>query len=402
MFVWLVVLWIAEVALLVLDVVTGRDLSFRHYFLLPALVAAVFAPPRQVALLCMAAIGSLAISGWLFGHLFTVPYFVRLGAFFLISITVVLLAANRERAAARIESDRARVRAMLDSLLDPHVLLRAVHGPDGVITDFVFADANAAACRYNRTVRADLLGRRLLELLPAHRSSGLFDHYRRTVESGDPLALDDFRYTHGIPGESRARFVDIRGVKVGNELSLTWRDVTDRHDATSRLQDRARTDELTHLLNRREMLERLEDLRSALPRTGRSLAVLFIDFDNFKGINDAFGHAAGDEVLRVTAERLRACLRHDDIGARIGGDEMVVVLSGVPDLAGATVIAEKLRRLASEPVSIEGRDITATVSIGVALAVPGESTDTLVARADKAMFEAKQHGHNRVIAVGAG
>ncbi len=400
MFVWLVGLWIAEVALLVLDIVTGREISFRHYFLLPALVAAVFAPPRQVVLLCMAAIGSLVISGWLFGHLFTVPYFVRLGAFFLISITVVLLAANRECVAARIATDRARVRAMLDSLLDPHVLLRPVRGPEGAITDFVFADANAAACRYNRTDRRDLLGRRLLELLPAHRGTGLFDHYRRAVESGKPLALDDFCFANGSPGVPR--FFDIRGVKVGDELSLTWRDVTDRHDATSRLQDRARTDGLTHLLNRSEVLERLEQLRNAAPRTGKMLAVLFIDFDNFKGINDTFGHAAGDEILRVTAERLRACLRHDDIGARIGGDEMMVVLSGVRDLADATAIADKLRQHASEPVRINGKDITATVSIGVALALPDETSGALVARADKAMFEAKRNGHNRVIAVAAG
>lgn len=400
MIAWLVGLWGAEALLLILDIVTGRDLSILPYFLLPALVAAVFAPPRQVIFLCVAAFGSAVVSGWLFGHLFTAPHLVRLGAFLLISITVILLATNRERATARIASDRARIRATLDSLLDPHVLLQAVRGPDGVITDFVFADVNDAACRYSRRARADFVGCRMLDLVSAHRGTKLFELYRQAVEDGSPIVLNDFFYPQDSSGDPR--YFDIRGVRVNDGLSLTWRDVSDRHAAISQLQDRARTDGLTHLFNRAEVLERLEDLRNATPRAGQQLAVLFIDFDNFKGINDTFGHAAGDEVLRVTAERLRACLRHDDIGARVGGDEMMVVLSGVTDLADAMAIAEKLRRLASEPVRIEGRNIAATVSIGVALALPGESTDALVARADKAMFEAKQHGHNRVVAVAAG
>jgi diguanylate cyclase (GGDEF)-like protein len=122
--------------------------------------------------------------------------------------------------------------------------------------------------------------------------------------------------------------------------------------------------------------------------------------DKFKLVNDAYGHAAGDEVLRVMADRIRACLRStDDLGARVGGDELLVVLHGVQDLENAVTIAEKLRLSAAEPIPIPGGTIRTTISIGVTLARPGEKTEALIARADEAMYRAKEHGRNQVIPI---
>ena len=164
------------------------------------------------------------------------------------------------------------------------------------------------------------------------------------------------------------------------------------------LEHRTRTDELTQLLNRKEVLSRIQTLSGQSRRTGNELAVLFCDIDRFKEINDAHGHAAGDEVLRAMAERLRQTLRtSDDLAARIGGDELLVVLHGVQDLGNAAEIAEKLRVAAMESVSIAGGHVHATLSIGVTLAHQDEGTDALVARADAAMYRAKQGGRNRVI-----
>ena len=130
--------------------------------------------------------------------------------------------------------------------------------------------------------------------------------------------------------------------------------------------------------------------------------MLFVDFDGFKHINDTYGHAGGDAVLRTTAERIRGGLRSsDDLGARVGGDELMVVLHGVRDLDDALGVAEKLRRSAAIPVPFDGRSIEGTVSIGVALAHEGESTAALVARADAAMYDAKKHGGNQIITVEA-
>jgi diguanylate cyclase (GGDEF)-like protein/PAS domain S-box-containing protein len=178
----------------------------------------------------------------------------------------------------------------------------------------------------------------------------------------------------------------------------TSRVVDDQVAVEQQLEHRARTDELTQLLNRKEVLSRIQTLSGQSRRTGHELAVLFCDIDRFKEINDSHGHAAGDEVLRAMAERLRQTLRtSDDLAARIGGDELLVVLHGVQDLSNAVEIAEKLRAAAAEPVAIAGGHVHATLSIGATLAHKGESTDALVARADTAMYRAKQGGRNRVV-----
>jgi diguanylate cyclase (GGDEF)-like protein/PAS domain S-box-containing protein len=162
------------------------------------------------------------------------------------------------------------------------------------------------------------------------------------------------------------------------------------------LERRARTDELTNLLNRKEVIERIETLNK---HDGRRIAVLWCDIDRFKVVNDTYGHAAGDTVLKTLADRIRGGLRStEDIGARIGGDELLVLLNGVRDLQDAVDVAEKLRRSAAEPIPTAAGPISITLSIGVTLADPEESTDALIARADDAMYQAKKSGRNQVVA----
>ena len=163
------------------------------------------------------------------------------------------------------------------------------------------------------------------------------------------------------------------------------------------LERRARTDELTSLTNRRGALEQMRFLdRSSPPQT----AALWCDIDRFKNVNDTHGHATGDQVLQKLAGRIRSSLRSsDDLAARMGGDELIVVLHGVRTLQDATDIAEKIRRFAAEPIETAAGPITITLSIGVTLAGPAEAADTVLARADSAMYQAKAAGRNRVVAV---
>lgn len=163
------------------------------------------------------------------------------------------------------------------------------------------------------------------------------------------------------------------------------------------LERRARIDELTGLLNRRELLERLD---AVVTHGGPTLGLLWCDIDGFKAINDAHGHAGGDAVLKALSDRIRGCLRSTaDLGGRIGGDEMVVVLPGIEGLDAAAAFAENLRRLAAEPIACGDGVIHATISIGTTLAGPDEGIDALLARADDAMYQAKAGGKNRVVAV---
>ena len=170
--------------------------------------------------------------------------------------------------------------------------------------------------------------------------------------------------------------------------------------AEEELEHQARFDLLTGLLNRHEALQTVTRLSTQRLRTGAHTAVLFCDIDRFKDVNDEYGHAAGDEVLRTLGERLSATIRADDYAARIGGDELLVVLTGVHDLDEAVTIAEKIRRAAAEPIAFEhGVRINPSLSVGVTLARVGESTDALIERADNAMYEAKRTGRDRVVAL---
>jgi diguanylate cyclase (GGDEF)-like protein/PAS domain S-box-containing protein len=225
--------------------------------------------------------------------------------------------------------------------------------------------------------------------------------YMAQLESGRPVrarkivrSKDGSRHwieTHASP------YLDANGRMDG--FVATSRIVDAEVAAEQQLEHRARTDELTELLNRKEVLSRIETLGAQSRRTGHELAVLFCDLDRFKDINDRHGHAAGDEVLRVTAERLRSVLRtSDDLAARIGGDELLVVLHGVRGMEDALTIAEKLRNAAAQPITTPSGPVSTTLSIGVTLAHPDETTDALVARADTAMYRAKQSGRNRVVA----
>ncbi len=155
-------------------------------------------------------------------------------------------------------------------------------------------------------------------------------------------------------------------------------------------------DNLTGLPNRDLFLDRL---RQALDRSSRDRvlrAVLFLDLDNFKVINDSLGHKAGDELLKVVAGRLRACLRPADTAARLGGDEFVVLLDGVTGVGDATRVAERIAEAVVRPIELGERQVVVGASVGIALTADHESQPEVVLRnADVAMYEAKKEGKGR-------
>jgi len=193
--------------------------------------------------------------------------------------------------------------------------------------------------------------------------------------------------------------VDETGHYVGT--LLVYRDISERKRLEGQLLKRASIDDLTGLLNRRELLERLERLLQGRQRRrrGELLALLFLDLDLFKQINDKLGHAAGDSVLRSVAERVRERLGAEDLAGRMGGDEIVVVLQGLTDLGAAVAIAETIMKAIEQPIQAGEFQITIGASLGVTLARPDESLDTLMARADGAMYQAKHSGRRRVVPI---
>ena len=192
--------------------------------------------------------------------------------------------------------------------------------------------------------------------------------------------------------------LDTKGARQGSVFVVN--DITETAALLARLTELSVTDELTGLFNRRRFLELGEREVEMARRASRPLAVAMLDLDHFKLVNDRFGHAAGDEVLREAAARLSSSLRSGDLLCRYGGEELAVLM---PDtgLEGADRAAERFRlALASEPVAWKGEPIAVTTSVGYCAVVPeeGERLADYLGRADQALYRAKDSGRNRSVA----
>ncbi|MEY9573998.1 diguanylate cyclase (GGDEF)-like protein [Bradyrhizobium diazoefficiens] len=172
----------------------------------------------------------------------------------------------------------------------------------------------------------------------------------------------------------------------------THDDVTERIRADERIAHMAHYDALTDLPNRVLMRGHLER-RVAELAEGKPFAILYIDVDEFKGVNDSLGHEVGDELLRQVANRLRACVSGNDLVARLGGDEFAIVKAGTRDQAELTALAETILNALRAPVNCKGQEVPTDASIGIAIAPDhGDNLDDLLKRADLAMYAAKSEG----------
>ena len=169
-------------------------------------------------------------------------------------------------------------------------------------------------------------------------------------------------------------------------------DVTDRKTSEARIAHLAHYDALTNLPNRVYFREQLEQALKRVKR-GEKLAVLFLDLDKFKGVNDTLGHRGGDELLKTVAERLRSCVRETDIVSRLGGDEFAIVQTDIEDATAAIALAERIHNALRQPCELEGNRFSMDASIGIAMApADGTETDQLLQNADLAMYGAKASG----------
>ena len=178
---------------------------------------------------------------------------------------------------------------------------------------------------------------------------------------------------------------------VGGVVAV-FRDVCERKALEAQLRHQAFHDPLTGLPNRALFMHRIDLAFAEAERTGRTAALLFIDLDDFKSVNDTFGHEVGDLLLVEIGQRLAATLRDGDMAARLGGDEFAVLFDEVEDYADAVAAAHRVLSALSKPVHVAGRDFTVTPSIGLAVHNPGISPREMLRRADHAMYHAKARG----------
>jgi diguanylate cyclase (GGDEF)-like protein/PAS domain S-box-containing protein len=182
---------------------------------------------------------------------------------------------------------------------------------------------------------------------------------------------------------------------VGERIHATVVDISDRKRAEEQIEFHAYHDVLTNLPNRKLFTDRLTQTLSRARRSKKPLAVMFVDLDHFKSINDTLGHEAGDELLLQMARRLRENVRDDDTVARLGGDEFTIILAELRHPEDAISVAEKLIKAVEQPLTISGTSIEVSASIGIALYPDdGADAESLLRNADSAMYRAKEAGRN--------
>ncbi|KXS33804.1 MAG: Diguanylate cyclase/phosphodiesterase [Candidatus Gallionella acididurans] len=198
-----------------------------------------------------------------------------------------------------------------------------------------------------------------------------------------------FKNTRDLPPSLLIHLRDL-GDRIGVAMSAVARD--------EKLIYQAHHDDLTGLPNRLLFKERLSSEISFAQREGRNLALLFIDLDRFKGINDAFGHSAGDELLMEAAQRLRRCSRESDTIARLGGDEFAIILPAISGIQSASTVAENILQAFFQPFMVAGQESHISASIGIAISpMDGNDSEELLKKADTAMYRAKDLGRGKFV-----
>ncbi len=263
-------------------------------------------------------------------------------------------------------------------------------------------DINAGFTEQYGYTREETIGRTTMDI-------GLWANLQQRADTAALMRARGELRNHEVDFRTKdGRIVTVLGsaaqLNINGQLHwlVQFRDITERKRLLSALEEQARTDYLTGLSNRRYFMERAEQETSRLKRYGGEIAVLMLDLDHFKRINDEYGHRTGDETLRAFSQCCRLAVRDIDVLARMGGEEFAILLPQTT-AANATEVAERIRRSTAEIVltAADGREVSVTVSIGIATSDDGcddgdNLIDQLLGDADRALYYAKENGRNRV------
>src|SRR5712691_1137618 len=286
--------------------------------------------------------------------------------------------------------------------------------PDSDLASDIMSNATEGIVVYDRELRCQAWNRFMEQLtgLPAQevlgkRASDFFpvvgeqpiDEVLNRVLKGETVLLSETSYM--VPGTERQGWIsasyrpqyDTKGNVTGIIGKVV--DLTERKRAEQQMEYQSYHDALTGLANRRLFQEHLSLAIALAQRKRRPVAVLFLDLDHFKVVNDSLGHTLGDTLLREIATRLRTSVREGDVVARVGGDEFTIVLQELEKKEDAAAMAQRVLRVIAEPIDINGQRLYITASIGITVYPDdGEDAETLLKNADNALYRAKAFGRN--------
>lgn len=244
----------------------------------------------------------------------------------------------------------------------------------------------------------DLIGTDAAELLDPEDASRAADLQLEALANPAHMFTAQLRVRHRDGGTRwlEARISNRLDDPSVNGIVVNYRDIEERKKFEEQLQELAYFDALTGLPNRVLFLDRVEKALARAKRHGTWISLLFCDLDEFKPVNDTHGHQIGDGLLARFAERLHVCTRSEDTVARLGGDEFTVLLEDLHYPQDTLMVAERILDSCASPFVIEGTQLRISVSIGIATSGGDDMPSELIERADKAMYEAKRKGRNRI------
>ena len=311
-----------------------------------------------------------------------------------------LLAHTLNRMAAALQERTAAARRSEERLT------LALEGSDQSLFDWdiagnrIYYSARASTLRGGSDQAMEATPEAMRAFVHPDDLAGLLANMKDALAGKAPIYEAVFRVRHNDGRwfwvRSRGRVVERDATGRALRLVGTDYDITQHKAAEDQLRERAEFDALTGLPNRALFNDRLSSAIERARRSGKTMALLFLDIDHLKGVNDSHGHGAGDELLRIAAKRLLAAVRSVDTVARLAGDEFTVILEGLAEPADAEAVAMKLVEAMRPPMRFGGSIVHVSASVGLALLEPGDSDPaSLLRRADEALYEAKRAGRDR-------
>jgi diguanylate cyclase (GGDEF)-like protein/PAS domain S-box-containing protein len=291
----------------------------------------------------------------------------------------------------RLERELGRDRLFLDQIIDnvpTTIVVKDVRTRQYVLV-------NQAAVEHFGIPREGIVGKTAHEVFPKKAADTIEQHDAELLKSGGSMSFSDYALETPDRGE---RFIAVKKLIIRDSAGEPQfvvgviEDVTARKQSEARIARLAHYDALTGLPNRVFFREQLDQALKRV-RRGEKLAVLFLDLDKFKEVNDTLGHQGGDELLKTVSGRLQSCVRETDIVARLGGDEFAIVQTDVPDATAVIDLAERIHGVLRQFCELAGNRFSMDASIGVAMAPQdGTEADQLLKNADLAMYGAKADG----------
>ena len=348
--------------------------------------------PRQEIMLPASGAALLLAELLAKGH--AVALLLGIGAAICFILAVISARSGRTLALPMDSPDCAHFRAAASCSQDALVLLKSVRDGSGQVADFDVTYLNGIAEDLLLPPSAQVVGRKLCDLIPLARQQGFVDIGREVLLTGQTRTTEFAVQSDSEEQKIRATWLRVTIVPLNDGLALSARDLTEQKNTESRILHMAQRDPLTGLANRTLLEDRIQQAIERANRYRHIAAVVMLDLDNFSGVSERYGQAAGDEVLRQVARRLRSSVRATDSVFRVGGDEFVIVLG---DFASRGPVADFVRKIVVSllpTIAWEGSSISVSASFGVATYPnEGATPESLLVHADMAMYRMKRGRH---------